>query len=158
MFSFFGSVFTLPFFISYRKGILLTSESGMKCIGLLCSLVDRRPILYEMKMVSCKHQANAIWNERTNAGLLWSMLQGKLIIYWREFLPFFHIMSFPTDVSSKIFENLGYTWPLCRHFLASAYDRAANNNKEAKTMGQPRFHKSVMTSFRAQRLIEYVIS
>ena len=47
-------------FISYRIEVLFTCENGVKCIGLVRSLVNRKPIRFEMKTVSCKYKANPI--------------------------------------------------------------------------------------------------
>ena len=54
-------------FISYRIGFMpfqsvfiRKSENGMKHIGLVRSRVNRRPIRYGMKTVSCKQKANPI--------------------------------------------------------------------------------------------------
>ena len=54
-------------FISYRIGFMplserfhLKRENGMKHIGLVRSRVNRRPIRYGMKTVSCKQKANPI--------------------------------------------------------------------------------------------------
>ena len=47
----------------FQSVFIWKRENGMKHIGLVRSRVNRRPIRYEMKTVSCKQKANPIWNQ-----------------------------------------------------------------------------------------------
>ena len=47
----------------FQSVFIWKRENGMKHIGLMHSRVNRRPIRYGMKTVSCKQNANPIWNQ-----------------------------------------------------------------------------------------------
>ena len=47
----------------FRGVFIWKRKNGTKRIGLVRPRVNRRPIRYEMKKVSCKQKTNPIWNE-----------------------------------------------------------------------------------------------